>query len=58
MEEEQGQGGLQEKQVTVLSAEAMLPPRGELWRPRTGAKLYSSLVVMFSQRALKDRILD
>lgn len=59
MEEEQGQGGLQEeKQVTAVSAEAMLPPSGEFWQPRTGAKLHSSLVVKVLPRALDDRILD
>lgn len=58
MEEEQGQGGLQEKQVTAVSAEAMLPPSGEFWQPRTGAKLHSSLVVKVLPRALEDRVLD
>lgn len=44
--EEAGPGGLEEEeQVTAVAAGAMLPPSGELWQPRTGAKLYSSLVV-------------
>lgn len=43
---EAGPGGLQEEeQVTAATAGAMLPPSGKLWRPRTGAKLHSSLVV-------------